>query len=75
MFIGRFAIAFILARLFPKVCILIPLTAVSFPDLLWPRLVLAGIEKVGIDKDSPLQKHMAFLKYPYSHALALWPWQ
>lgn len=71
MFIGHFAVAFILAKLFPEVPILVPLTAVSFPDLLWPLLVLAGVEKVRIDPDSPLQMHIGFLKYPYSHSLVL----
>ena len=71
MFIGHFAIAFVLTRLLPQVSILVPVIAVSFPDLLGPHLVLAGVEKVGIDKDSPLQKHIAFLKYPYSHTLIL----
>ena len=71
MFIGHFAVAFVLASIFPQVPILVPLTAVSFPDLLWPLLVLAGIEKVRIDRDSPLQKHIVFLSYPYSHSLVL----
>lgn len=71
MFIGHFAVAFALARFFPQVPVLVPLIAVSFPDLLWPLLVLSGIEKVRIDPSSPLQKQIAFLKYPYSHSLVL----
>ncbi len=69
MFIGHFAIAFLLARLFPQVPFLIPLIAVSFPDLIWPLLILAGIEKVKVNPDSPLQKYLVFEKYPYSHSL------
>ncbi len=71
MFIGHFAIAFLLARLFPQVPILAPLIAVSFPDLVWPWLIFAGIEKVSVNPDSPLQKHIIFEKYPYSHSLIL----
>jgi hypothetical protein len=71
MFIGHFAVAFALARFFPQVPLLVPLIAVSFPDLLWPLLVLSGAEKVRIDPDSPLQKHIVFMKYPYSHSLVL----
>ena len=71
MFIGHFAIAFLLASLFPQVPVLVPLVAVSFPDLIWPFLVLAGIEKVRINPDSPLQKYIVFEKYPYSHSLIL----
>jgi membrane-bound metal-dependent hydrolase YbcI (DUF457 family) len=69
MFIGHFAIAFLLARLFPQVTVLIPLVAVSFPDLLWPLLVFAGIEKVKVNPESALQKHLVFESYPYSHSL------
>jgi hypothetical protein len=69
MFIGHFAIAFLLARLFPQVPVLIPLIAVSFPDLVWPLLIFAGIEKVKVNPDSALQKYLFFEKYPYSHSL------
>ena len=71
MFVGHFAIAFLLARSFPEVPLLVPLVAVSFPDLVWPFLVLTGIEKVKIRPDSPLQKYIIFEKYPYSHSLVL----
>ena len=69
MFIGHFAIAYLLARLFPQVPFLIPLVAVSFPDLVWPLLIFSGIEKVKVNPDSPLQKYLIFEKYPYSHSL------
>jgi hypothetical protein len=71
MFIGHFAVAYILIRLFPGVLPLIPLLGVGFPDLLWPFLILAGIEKVSIDHDSPLQNRIEFTSYPYSHSLVL----
>lgn len=69
MFIGHFAIAFLLAGLFPQVPFLISLIAVSFPDLVWPVLIFAGIEKVKVNPNSPLQKYLIFKKYPYSHSL------
>ncbi len=71
MFIGHFAIAFILVRLFPQVPVPIPLIAVSFPDLGWPFLIFTGIERVKVNPDSPLQKNLVFEKYPYSHSLIL----
>ena len=46
MFIGHFAIAFLLGSLVPGVPLLVFLVGVSFPDLFWPILVLAGVEKV-----------------------------
>src|SRR2546421_9297007 len=71
MFVGHFAIAFLLWRLFPQVPLPVVLIAVSFPDLLWSLLVPAGIEKVRINPDSPLQKFIVFEKFPYSHSLVL----
>ncbi|HOX34178.1 MAG TPA: hypothetical protein PLO06_00625 [Methanoregulaceae archaeon] len=69
MFIGHFAVAYILVTLFPAVPPLVPLFGVSFPDLLWPLLVLSGREKVEIDPGSPLQSSIRFVRYPFSHSL------
>jgi len=71
MFVGHFAVAFLLWKLFPQVPLPVILVAVSFPDLLWSVLVPAGIEKVRINPDSPLQKFVVFEKFPYSHSLVL----
>ena len=71
MFVGHFAVAFLLWRLFPQVPLPVFLIAVSFPDLLWSVLVPAGVEKVKINPDSPLQKFIVFEKFPYSHSLVL----
>jgi hypothetical protein len=71
MFVGHFAIAFLLWRLFPQIPLPVFLIAVSFPDLLWSVLVPAGVEKVKINPDSPLQKFVIFEKFPYSHSLVL----
>lgn len=71
MFVGHFAIAFLLSRLFPQVPLPVSLVAVSFPDLIWSVLVPAGVEKVRINPDSPLQKFVVFEKFPYSHSLIL----
>jgi len=71
MFVGHFAVAFLLWKIFPQVPLPAILIAVSFPDLLWSILVPAGIEKVRINPDSPLQKFIVFEKFPYSHSLVL----
>src|SRR5437016_13310162 len=71
MFVGHFAVAFLLWRLFPQVPLPVILIAVSFPDLLWSILVPAGEETVRINPDSPLQKFVVFEKFPYSHSLVL----
>jgi hypothetical protein len=71
LFIGHFAIAFVLILLFPHIPVWVPLIGVSFPDLLWSVLIWARKEEVVIEKDNPLQKSIIFRKYPYSHSLVL----
>ncbi|MDD5143581.1 hypothetical protein [Methanoregula sp.] len=69
MFIGHFAVAYLLIALFPTVPPLVILFGVSFPDLLWPVLILTGRETVTVSPDSPLQNAIGFTSYPYSHSL------
>ena len=69
MFIGHFAVAYLLIALVPAVPPLVVLFGVSFPDLLWPVLVLTGKEKVTVSPDNPLQNAIGFTSYPYSHSL------
>jgi hypothetical protein len=71
MFVGHFAVAFLLWKLFPQIPLPVILIAISFPDLLWSVLVPAGVEKVRINPDSPLQKFVIFENFPYSHSLVL----
>lgn len=71
MFIGHFAVAYLLLALFPSVPPLVLLIGVSLPDLVWPILVFCGIEKVDADPASPLVKDVSFLHYPYSHSLVI----
>src|SRR2546428_300118 len=71
IFGGRVALGFLLWRLFPQVPLPVVLIAVSFPDLLWSLLVPAGVEKVRINPDTPLQKFIVFEKFPFSHSLVL----
>jgi hypothetical protein len=71
MFIGHFVPAELLQVLAPNTPRWVALVGVSFPDLLWGGTVLTGVEKVGWNRDSPLQKDIKFVKYPYSHSLVL----
>jgi hypothetical protein len=71
MYIGHFAVAYILIRFFPGVPPLVPLIGVGFPDILWPIFILLGLEKAEINPDSPLQKYVKFTSYPYSHSLVI----
>ena len=43
--------------------------ACQFADLLWPTLVLLGIEIVEVDPGNTLMTPLNFISYPYSHSL------
>ena len=69
MFIGHFALAYGVKKVVPKVSLGTLFLAVQLADLVWPALVLLGIETVvvapGITAFTPLD----FVSYPYSHSL------
>jgi hypothetical protein len=69
MFIGHFALGFAAKKVAPTVSLGTLFIAAQLADLVWPVLVLLGIEKVevrpGITAITPLD----FIHYPYSHSL------
>ncbi|MFT4739174.1 MAG: membrane-bound metal-dependent hydrolase YbcI (DUF457 family) [Cyclobacteriaceae bacterium] len=71
MFIGHYAVGFASKKISKTLPLPMIFVAVQFLDLLWPILVLLGIEKVsiveGITKMTPLD----FTFYPYSHSLLM----
>lgn len=69
MFIGHFGLGFGAKRAVPAVSLGVLFLAVQLADLLWPTLVLLGIEEFrvlpGVTRVTPLD----FIHYPYSHSL------
>ncbi len=75
MFIGHFAVAFAARRAAPAVSLGTLFIAAQLADLVWPVLVLLGIERFEIRPGDTAVTPLAFLHYPYSHslvALTLW---
>jgi hypothetical protein len=75
LFIGHFAIAFGAKRLAPAVSLGTLFLACQLADLIWPNLVLLGIERVEVAPGITAVTPLDFVSYPYSHslvALALW---
>jgi len=75
MFIGHFALGFAAKKAAPPVSLAILFTACQIADLLWPILVLLGIEQVAIAPGITAVTPLDFISYPYSHslvALAIW---
>jgi hypothetical protein len=75
MFLGHFAVAFAAKRAAPEIPLGTLFLAAQLADLVWPTLVLLGVEwfeiRPGITAVTPLD----FVHYPWSHslvALALW---
>jgi hypothetical protein len=69
MFIGHFGVGFAAKKAAPTASLGTLFIACQFADLLWPTLVLLGVERVEIDRGNTLMTPLAFLSYPYSHSL------
>jgi membrane-bound metal-dependent hydrolase YbcI (DUF457 family) len=75
MFIGHFAVGFAAKRTAPTVSLGSLFLACQLADLVWPTLVLAGIERVEIRPGITVVTPFDFVSYPWSHslvALLLW---
>jgi len=69
MFIGHFGTAFAAKKIAPKLSLGTMFMAAQFIDLLWPLLLLLGIEKVAIDPGNTAVTPLDFYHYPISHSL------
>lgn len=69
MFLGHFGLAFAAKRAAPKTSLGMLLLGAQFADLLWPPLLIAGVEQVRIEQGSTPFLDLVFSAYPYSHSL------
>jgi hypothetical protein len=70
MFIGHFGAGFGAKALAPRVSLGWLFVAAQFIDLLWPSLLLAGVERVRIAPGATAVTPLVFEHYPVSHSLA-----
>ena len=70
MFIGHFAVGFAAKRWAPAAPLALLLAAPLLADILWPVLVLAGVEHATIVTGETPFLHLSLDDYPYSHSLA-----
>lgn len=70
MFIGHFAVGLAAKRIAPEVSLGTLFLAAQLADLVWPTLVLAGIESFSIRPGTTAVTPLGFTRYPYSHSLA-----
>jgi len=71
MFVGHLAVALSAKKLDGRLPLSVA-TAASFGiDLLWPLLLLAGIETVRVDPGNTAFTPLSFESYPWSHSLVM----
>jgi hypothetical protein len=71
MFIGHAAVALAAKKAAPEVSLGVLLAAAGWLDLVWPVLVLLGIEQVRVDPGNTAFTPLDFVSYPWTHSLAL----
>ncbi|HEU5171420.1 MAG TPA: hypothetical protein VFU46_12820 [Gemmatimonadales bacterium] len=69
MFLGHIAFAFAAKRAAPRTSLGVLVAAAQWLDLLWPILLLVGVEHVALDPAGSGFARLAFLDYPISHSL------
>lgn len=69
MFIGHFGAGFGAKAIAPRVSLGWLFVAAQFVDLLWPTLLLAGVERVRIAPGATAVTPLVFEHYPVSHSL------
>lgn len=69
MFIGHFGLGLAAKTAAPRVSLGTLFLSVQLADLLWPLLLLAGLEHVRIAPGITLLTHLDFYDYPISHSL------
>jgi len=69
MFLGHFGLGFAAKKINSNPSIGTYFMAAQFLDLLWPTLLLRGIEKVQIEPGNTAFTPFNFVYYPYSHSL------
>jgi hypothetical protein len=71
MVIGHYAVAMAAKRVAPRTSLGTLIAAAILLDLIWPVLVLLGIEVVTITPGATAVTPLTFVSYPYSHSLLM----
>ncbi len=71
MFIGHFAVGLAAKRAAPRTSLGTLFAAAQLLDLVWPALVVAGVEKVRVDPGNTAFTPLDFVSYPWTHSLVM----
>lgn len=69
MFLGHFGVALAAKRVAPSASLGMLVLSAQLADLLWPLLLLTGMERVHITQGATPLLNLEFIAYPYSHSL------
>ena len=69
MFVGHVAVAMLAARARPRTPFVWWMAAANLVDLVWPLLLLAGVETVRVAPGITAFTPLAFESYPWTHSL------
>ena len=69
MFIGHFGVGFGAKKIDSRPSLGTFFLAAQFADLLWPFLLILGIEKVEINPGISAMNPLDFVHYPFTHSL------
>jgi membrane-bound metal-dependent hydrolase YbcI (DUF457 family) len=75
MFIGHFGTGFAVKKIAPAISLGTLFLAAQFIDLIWPILLLLGIEQVLIEPGNTIVTPLNFIYYPFTHsflAVVIW---
>jgi len=71
VFIGHNAVAFAAKRVAPRTSLGVLMAAVMLVDLIWPILLMLGVEHVRIQRGATRFTPLDFIDYPWTHSLVM----
>jgi hypothetical protein len=71
MFIGHYAVGLGAKKLIPELNLAWLIFACHLLDLIWPILVMFGLEHVVVEPGATVMTPLNFISYPYSHSLIM----
>jgi LexA-binding, inner membrane-associated putative hydrolase len=71
MFLGHYGLALATKRASKKTSLGTLILAAQWADLLWPVLLIAGVEQVRVTPGAMAAQSLTFVSYPYSHSLLM----
>lgn len=69
MFLGHYGVALAAKRVAPRVSLGVLVAAAQLADLVWPVMLLLGVERIRLNPSDNPFLNIAFESYPWTHSL------